>query len=920
MATKEKNNNKGHHSFYKEANKSILGQQQWTPKKIGKTSFKIIKWLMFGFLIVATLWGCVNEFIIKTSHNLGQGVEFYRSDEFVYPNMYSSAEIVGYTIANESVTLGVDGKDDYFDAETKTANNETLPFNFYSINPNYGINVDEYSFVDKDKAATELQVDKYIIKSSDVKTITKQRKHADSVTDLPEVYSYNLNQASVILTNIFSYSMDQLSSEAGGMMAPSSSLVPESVKKFLTQKIDDASLGEDAYKVDGWINFVYYMYDSKDGLDGAINESSIPAKGNWIEGEGDHKEDFFNISEDADLSDGIQRDEFFGLNGTLTLKNPTTFKPSSIDEIADIDNWKPIYSIPMKIKDPEAEDPDTAEMIDNIEGQVVREINNNAFLNGTGKSSYNDFIKGNDALEKAIEDQGGVGSVVEEYSVDYTGLNLIPKDSKVYGGAEEVVVPIKKGFPIAPSDKTINLIEGEDSKGGYRDSNFESQKLTDNKDMGFDSTIQNYGWMIMDNDGNLKRVYDNKEDALKKKDLTSEDEKDALYGDQRRLGWGKLAYGEEDKITDNTSVFDEKIKTFMNSEKYLSLDQKTKIGEEEVTYNYGTRFAGMTSAAQIQNFKSDATGVLPRYEKQTHTGQDDSYWETSLLSDSINVTGQDSWNETRVAFQGWGDWDKAWDVNKFGLLYGAFVFPISQLSMGIGTLFHYQDSPWGTVFSIFIIVFLVRGLGALLSMKGTKNQLKMQEVQTDVAKIKAKYSKYDLKEDKKMKQKQQLEIMALYKKNEVNPMGSLGTIFITMPIFISLWIIISALPAYKVAIMGNFSFSVSAWYGMFNLGLMFFLYLLVGITVGLVQGVSSKLPNWLSNKRKGVKRIDEATKKSMKKQNRTQNIMVGVFIFMGLTVPAMFAVYWIASGLFTILLELGRHAFRVKKANKIKEQ
>jgi len=62
----------------------------------------------------------------------------------------------------------------------------------------------------------------------------------------------------------------------------------------------------------------------------------------------------------------------------------------------------------------------------------------------------------------------------------------------------------------------------------------------------------------------------------------------------------------------------------------------------------------------------------------------------------------------------------------------------------------------------------------------------MQEVQTDVAKIKARYARYDLKKDKKMKQKQQAEIMALYKKNEVNPAGSLGTIFLTMPIFISL--------------------------------------------------------------------------------------------------------------------------------------
>jgi len=61
----------------------------------------------------------------------------------------------------------------------------------------------------------------------------------------------------------------------------------------------------------------------------------------------------------------------------------------------------------------------------------------------------------------------------------------------------------------------------------------------------------------------------------------------------------------------------------------------------------------------------------------------------------------------------------------------------------------------------------------------------MSALQTDVAKINAKYEKFP-KEDKQAKARKQQEIMALYRKNEVSPFSSLGSVFITMPIFLSL--------------------------------------------------------------------------------------------------------------------------------------
>jgi membrane protein insertase Oxa1/YidC/SpoIIIJ len=54
----------------------------------------------------------------------------------------------------------------------------------------------------------------------------------------------------------------------------------------------------------------------------------------------------------------------------------------------------------------------------------------------------------------------------------------------------------------------------------------------------------------------------------------------------------------------------------------------------------------------------------------------------------------------------------------------------------------------------------------------------------------------------------------------------------------------------------------------------------------------------------------------MKKQNKTQNIMIGVFVFMGLIVPVLLALYWVFSAMFTMTTELIKHVIIQHKAKK----
>ncbi len=874
MANKNKN-----HSFYKESQKSILGQESWDAKRVFKTIFKILKWLLFGYLIIITLWGCVNEFIIHTSKNLGQGVEFYQEDDFLYPNMYQTKKVVGYQKIEGDTAEYVYGEKTDASSIATSAPIDTIKYE----NPYYGPFAEGEDFDDPDGVFNT--TDKYLTGDQWFTVQIDDEGKAGKVTASPKAGTYNFNWITFISSGASTYDAEALI--ANGYV-PTASL---------------------PYALRDKENDIYTVADFANA-----NESWWTiAKGSLVDGVD------YITNKDGEV---VSFNGAFNADGTSFVRNMSAVTAEQVGlNFNEQDKWT----------DVEKEEYELTKIYNSL-------VNIVAFSSGTGSIGI-----GNQATLYAIKSDYEITS---DYTADYSAAL-----SGLTGGAQVFAVPNAKGHPVQLTQESQDLIDSyrKENSMTYDDidlEQYEHEELLDT-DIAFDPSSYMYGWIFADGRENengqhdILMTYKNEWAAIKgyEKGITGEESQDmAFYADQRRNGWGQY------ESSDEGSVFDEKAKASIGSDKYLSLSLEFTDGNE---YTFASQFAGVTSLTQIDIQSEEFRGVLPQYqpfindsavsiggsgtdkdhkrgyytyEELTDGSIDGVTWEErSVLSDSVIPTREDSYGESRVAFVGWSDWGKAWEI-QYGPLYGTVVFPLAQISMAIGEWFGYMSHPWGTLASIALIVFLTRGLAALFSIKGTKNQMKMQEVQTEVAKIKARYSKYDLKQNKKMKQKQQQEIMALYRKNDVNPMGSLGTIFITMPIFISLWIIISALPAYKLVIMGNFSWAISAWAGIFGeFGALFLVYLMVGIAVGLVQGISSKLPAWLANKRKGIKRLDDATKEAQKKNNKTQNIMVGVFVFMGLTVPALFAFYWICSGLFTIFLELMRHGWRTHTAKMVKE-
>lgn len=249
----------------------------------------------------------------------------------------------------------------------------------------------------------------------------------------------------------------------------------------------------------------------------------------------------------------------------------------------------------------------------------------------------------------------------------------------------------------------------------------------------------------------------------------------------------------------------------------------------------------------------------------------------------------------------WGD---AWALGPF---YGFIVYPISFLVNSlVGSL---PPSLGGGValLSIIISVILARMLTLLLTYKSVFAQTKQQALAPKKAKIDAKYASY--KGNKQMEQKKRQETSELYKKNNINMLTPLLSTLVSMPIFLAMWRIIQGIPFIKSTSLWGINFSQTSWRELFAGE---WQYLILIILAVVVQAGSQFLPRYLNKKRMN-ERSNVAEKAAMKKANRTQNIVMIIFVFMAIIFEAGVQIYWIVGGIWTMLQTLLIHHIQKTK-------
>ena len=241
-----------------------------------------------------------------------------------------------------------------------------------------------------------------------------------------------------------------------------------------------------------------------------------------------------------------------------------------------------------------------------------------------------------------------------------------------------------------------------------------------------------------------------------------------------------------------------------------------------------------------------------------------------------------------------------WEYSN-SLFHLCFVYPISwllvQTSYGFGWTSQNLASTqnlWIMISAIFVVSLLVRLFISYNSWKTYKNKDKMELAQQKVATIKEKYRDQT---DFQGKQRQQLEIMQVYKKANLSPGSSSLEAFMFTPFLFAIFVVVRTTRMIKDSGTATFSLTQTIWDSLTTYQWIF----LIPVAVYLVLFVLDNfvLDRFLKTPKPVV------VIKNPKKTNKSRSflfkwafkIMFLVFFFI---VPTGTSIYWIFSSFFEV--------------------
>ena len=145
---------------------------------------------------------------------------------------------------------------------------------------------------------------------------------------------------------------------------------------------------------------------------------------------------------------------------------------------------------------------------------------------------------------------------------------------------------------------------------------------------------------------------------------------------------------------------------------------------------------------------------------------------------------------------------KIYDSKNYnGLWVQLFVMPLAWVIVKIGTLV----KSYGV--SVMIVGLLIRLILMPFSIKATKQSQNMQKAQKDLNRLEEKYK--NRTDNEAMMQKSQ-EMLAIYKKYNISPVGSCLMSFIQLPIFFAFLEAINRIPAIFEEYLGAFQLGTTS--------------------------------------------------------------------------------------------------------------
>lgn len=249
----------------------------------------------------------------------------------------------------------------------------------------------------------------------------------------------------------------------------------------------------------------------------------------------------------------------------------------------------------------------------------------------------------------------------------------------------------------------------------------------------------------------------------------------------------------------------------------------------------------------------------------------------------------------------------------YGIFYAIFVWPFAQLLLNF--MWVTRDWPVGlnAMLGILIILIIIRLITMLISIRSTLQSEKMAEVQGRVAEINAKYK--DAK-DMQSRQKKQMEIQEIYKKHNVKPFAAFEQIFVTLPIFLIIYRVITILrPLKATELFGIWDLSespISQIFSNFVDGGWTYIFFLILVIPS--QFLSQKLPQKFARKRnRNARTIGNKNQKQLDKTKTIQTVMNVFMAIIAAVSAAGIGLYWFFNSLLSILQSYIIHVIIMKR-------
>ncbi|MDR0740035.1 MAG: membrane protein insertase YidC [Mycoplasmataceae bacterium] len=253
----------------------------------------------------------------------------------------------------------------------------------------------------------------------------------------------------------------------------------------------------------------------------------------------------------------------------------------------------------------------------------------------------------------------------------------------------------------------------------------------------------------------------------------------------------------------------------------------------------------------------------------------------------------------------------------YGPFYGIFVFPGAELVLNL----MYATRTWvgglNALMAIFVLLLIIRTLSIMVTLRSTLQNEKMTEVQGKISEINAKYK--DLK-DMASKQKKQQETMEIYKKYNIKPFAAFEQMFLTLPIFLIVYRVVTILrPLKATSLFGIWGFGVTPLSQIFSSqftqgGWTFIFFLIIVIPA---QFLSMKLPQmWARKRNRNAMATSDKGNKQQKRMRMFQTVFAGA---MGLIVAFSavgVGVYWFLNSLFAIAQSYIMHTIILRSRHK----